>query len=131
MHLKSVELPKLHTRVRFPSPAPISGTVLQDGALTVPEIDLANPSLVRQEVAWRGHQRPGSIVVVVRARRLYLVQGNGRYAVGVGRAEALNFRGSAVIGRKESWPRWTPTAHMMAAIPSYRPYARGMDGGPQ
>jgi lipoprotein-anchoring transpeptidase ErfK/SrfK len=131
MHLKSVELPKLHTRVRFPSPAPISGTVLQDGALTVPEIDLANPSLVRQEVAWRGHQRPGSIVVVVPERCLYLVQGNERYAVGVGRAEALNFRGSAVIGRKESWPRWTPTAHMMAAIPSYRPCARGMDGGPQ
>ena len=110
------------------------GTV-QDGTFTVPEIDLANvdPSLVRQEVAWRGHERPGSIVVVVPERRLYLVQGNGRalrYAVGVGRAEALNFHGSAVIGRKESWPRWTPTAHMMAAMPSYRPYAGGMDGGP-
>jgi lipoprotein-anchoring transpeptidase ErfK/SrfK len=36
----------------------------------------------------------GSIVVVVPERRLYLVQGNGRalrYAVGVGRAEALKF----------------------------------------
>jgi lipoprotein-anchoring transpeptidase ErfK/SrfK len=103
---------------------PFSGRV-QDGAFTVPEINLANidPSLVRQEVAWRGHERAGSIVVVVPERRLYLVQGNGRalrYAVGVGRAEALNFRGSAVIGRKESWPRWTPTAHMMAAMPSYR-----------
>jgi lipoprotein-anchoring transpeptidase ErfK/SrfK len=101
----------------------------------IPEIDLANvdPSLVRQEVAWRGHERPGSIVVVVPERRLYLVQSNGRalrYAVGVGRAEALNFHGSAVIGRKESWPRWTPTAHMMAAMPSYRPYAGGIDGGP-
>ena len=101
----------------------------------IPEIDLANvdPSLVRQEVAWRGHERPGSIVVVVPERRLYLVQGNGRalrYLVGVGRAEALNFRGSAVIGRKEQWPRWTPTAHMMAAMPRYRPYAGGMDGGP-
>jgi lipoprotein-anchoring transpeptidase ErfK/SrfK len=58
-----------------------------------------------------------------RARAPPLSGGNGRalrYAVGVGRAEALNFRGSAVIGRKESWPRWTPTAHMMAAMPSYR-----------
>ena len=33
-----------------------------------------------------------------------------RYTVGVGREEALNFRGSAVIGRKAEWPRWTPTS---------------------
>ena len=101
---------------------------MQDGGFTVPEINLTNvdPSLLRQEVAWRGNERPGSIVVVVPQRRLYLVQGNGRalsYAVGVGRAEALNFR-IAVIGRKEQWPRWTPTTHMIAAMPRYRPYAR-------
>ena len=110
-------------------------STMQDGGFTVPEINLANvdPSLLRQEVVWRGNERPGSIVVVVPQRRLYLVQDNGRalsYAVGVGRAEALNFRGSAVIGRKEQWPRWTPTAHMIAAMPRYRPYAGGMDGGP-
>ena len=110
-------------------------STMQDGGFTVPEINLANvdPSLLRQEVAWRGNERPGSIVVVVPQRRLYLVQGNGHalsYAVGVGRAEALNFRGSAVIGRKEQWPRWTPTTHMIAAMPRYRPYAGGMDGGP-
>lgn len=110
-------------------------STMQDGGFTVPEINLTNvdPSLLRQEVAWRGNERPGSIVVVVPQRRLYLVQGNGRalsYAVGVGRAEALNFRGSAVIGRKEQWPRWTPTTHMIAAMPRYRPYAGGMDGGP-
>jgi lipoprotein-anchoring transpeptidase ErfK/SrfK len=66
-------------------------------------------------------------------RRLYLVEEGGRalrYGVGVGRSEALNFRGSAVIGRKEKWPRWTPTATMVAAIPRYRAYAGGMEGGP-
>ncbi len=71
-------------------------------------------------------------MVVVAERRLYLVQSNGtalRYAVGVGRAEAMNFRGSAVIGRKEKWPKWTPTARMMAAMPRYRSHAGGMDGG--
>ena len=52
-----------------------------------------------------------------------------RYSVGVGRAEALNFRGSAVIGRKEKWPHWTPTATMIAAMPRYRAYAGGMKGG--
>jgi lipoprotein-anchoring transpeptidase ErfK/SrfK len=37
--------------------------------------------------------------------------------------------GSAVIGRKETWPSWTPTANMMRAMPRYRAYAGGMPGG--
>jgi lipoprotein-anchoring transpeptidase ErfK/SrfK len=110
------------------------GTV-SDGGFTTPAIDVTtlDPSLVRAEVAWRGKEKPGSIVVNVPQRRLYLVEANGkavRYAVGVGRTEGTNFRGSAVIGRKEKWPHWTPTAHMMAAMPRYRRYAGGMDGGP-
>jgi lipoprotein-anchoring transpeptidase ErfK/SrfK len=97
-------------------------------------VDVTNvdPDLLRQEVIWRGHERPGTIVVNVPERRLYLIEGHGRalrYAVGVGRAEALNFRGSATIGRKERWPRWTPTANMIAAIPQYRAYVGGMEGG--
>src|SRR5512143_2373500 len=109
---------------------------VQDGAFKFPEIGptTVDPSLLRQEVSWRGRERPGSIVVNVPQRRLYLVQANGRalrYAVGVGRTEGLNFRGSAVIGRKEKWPHWTPTATMIAAMPQYRPYAGGMEGGPE
>src|SRR5512139_4019572 len=63
---------------------------VQDGAFTVPAATSFDPSLRRQEVDWRGRERPGNIVVVVPERRLYLVQGGGRalrYAVGVGRAE--------------------------------------------
>jgi lipoprotein-anchoring transpeptidase ErfK/SrfK len=109
--------------------------VVSDGGFATPAIDVTtlDPSLLRTEVAWRGKEKPGSIVVNVPQRRLYLVQANGRalrYAVGVGRTEGTNFRGSAVIGRKEKWPHWTPTAHMMAAMPRYRRYAGGMDGGP-
>lgn len=100
----------------------------------VPPLDFSSidPSLLRQEVPFRSPYKPGTIVVNVRERRLYLVQPGGRalrYAVGVGRSEALNFQGSAVIGRKEAWPRWTPTANMMRAIPQYRAYAAGMPGG--
>jgi lipoprotein-anchoring transpeptidase ErfK/SrfK len=109
------------------------GTI-SDGGFIVPAIDLTtvDSSLLRQEVTWRGKERPGSIVVNVPERRLYLVQEGGRalrYAVGVGRSEGVNFRGTAVIGRKEKWPHWTPTANMMAAMPVYRDYASGMDGG--
>jgi len=108
---------------------------MSDGGFTTPAIDVTalDPSLMRTEVAWRGKEKPGSIVVNVPQRRLYLVEANGkamRYAVGVGRTEGTNFRGSAVIGRKEKWPHWTPTAHMMAAMPRYRRYAGGIDGGP-
>ena len=108
---------------------------VQDGGFTIPPVDVTamDPDLMRREVAWHGKEKPGSIVVNVPQRRLYLVQEGGRalrYGVGVGRAEGLNFRGSAVIGRKEKWPHWTPTANMMAAMPRYRPYAGGLDGGP-
>jgi lipoprotein-anchoring transpeptidase ErfK/SrfK len=92
-----------------------------------------DPGLLRQEVAWNGREKPGDIYVNVEQRRLYFIEGNGRairYGVGVGRAPGVTFRGKAVIGRKEKWPHWTPTAHMMAAIPMYRAYAGGMDGGP-
>ena len=80
---------------------------------------------MRTDVTWSGKEKPGSIVVNVPQRRLYLVLIGGRalrYGVGVGRAEGMNFRGQAVVGRKEKWPRWTPTANMMVAIPLYRQY---------
>jgi lipoprotein-anchoring transpeptidase ErfK/SrfK len=108
---------------------------LQDGGHSIAPVDMTtmDPGLMRQEVAWSGKEKPGSIVVNVPQRRLYLVEEGGRalrYGVGVGRSEALNFRGTAVIGRKEKWPRWTPTASMMSAIPRYRAFAGGMAGGP-
>ena len=52
-----------------------------------------------------------------------------RYAVGVGREEALNFRGSAMIGRKAEWPHWTPTSDMIYRMPIYAHYASGLPGG--
>ena len=98
---------------------------------SVPFVSM-HPDLMRQEVAYGAPYRTGTVVVNIRERRLYLVQAGGRalrYAVGVGRAEARNFHGSAVIGRKEPWPSWTPTANMMRAMPHYRAYASGMAGG--
>ena len=108
---------------------------VRDGGFIIPPVDTTaiDSSLMRTEVPWHGKEKPGSIVVNVPQRRLYLVEAGGkalRYGVGVGRSEGMNFRGQAVIGRKEKWPHWTPTENMMAAIPLYRHYASGMDGGP-
>ena len=100
----------------------------------IPALDLAriDPGLLRQHVRFAGPYRPGTIVVNVGERRLYLVQPGGmaiRYAVGVGREEALNFRGSAVIGRKAEWPHWSPTSDMIRRMPIYAHYVNGLPGG--
>lgn len=105
-----------------------------DNGHRIPILDLTeiDRTLLRSVVRYNSPYRQGTIVVDVENRRLYLVGENEtaiRYAVGVGREEALNFQGSAVIGRKEEWPSWTPTAGMIARIPRYAKYAGGMPGG--
>ena len=98
------------------------GTV-NDGDYTVPAVESMEPGLMREEVSWRGNEKPGSIVVNIPERKLYLIGKEGRalrYSVGVGRAEALKFRGSAINGRKEKWPHWTPTATKIAEMPRKR-----------
>jgi len=109
-------------------------SAVSDGRFTTPAIDttMLDPGLMRAEVAWKGPEKPGTIVVKISERRLYLVEAGGsaiRYGVGVGRAPGVNFRGTGVIGRKEQWPHWTPTSTMMSAMPRYRAYAGGMNGG--
>ena len=109
------------------------GPIVDDGH-EIPGLDAStvNPDLLRRQVPFSGPYRPGTIVVDIPERRLYLVEPGGmamRYTVGVGREEALNFRGSAVIGRKAEWPRWTPTETMMKTMPRYAAYAGGMAGG--
>jgi lipoprotein-anchoring transpeptidase ErfK/SrfK len=109
---------------------------VHDGGFSIPPVDITtlDQGLLRQEVAWKGKEKPGSIVVKISERRLYLVEANGRalrYGIGVGRSEGANFRGTAIVGRKEKWPHWTPTENMKEAIPLYRHYASGMDGGPE
>ena len=53
--------------------------------------------VLRRQVAFAGPYRPGTIVVMIGERHLYFVEPGGmamRYTVGVGREEALNFRGN-------------------------------------
>ncbi len=95
-------------------------------------LDKIKPELRRQEVGYEGPHKAGTIVVDTPARRLYYVMDEGRamrYGVGVGR-EGLAFAGSAYVGRKAEWPRWTPTENMMRREERYRKLAGGMEGGP-
>ncbi|HEX2134289.1 MAG TPA: L,D-transpeptidase [Microvirga sp.] len=74
----------------------------------------------RQTVPYAGSERPGTIVVDIDQRFLYLVQlGNQaiRYAIGVGR-DGFSWRGVATVGRKSVWPAWSPTTTMVSLKPS-------------
>ncbi len=102
----------------------------------VPEVDLSeiDKRFLRQVVPYPTDQQPGTVVVDLAERYAYLVGENGRalrYGVGVGKQEAFNFRGAALVGRKAQWPRWTPTPNMIRREPArYAPFAGGVAGGP-
>ena len=107
---------------------------VQDGDFLIPGVEarLFLPGTERSVVPYNGDEEAGTIVVDTFARKLYHVMDGGlaeRYAIAVGR-EGLSFRGSGVIGRKEQWPSWTPTGHMVKTRPDlYADYAGGLPGG--
>ena len=85
----------------------------------------------RQIVAYRGSERPGTIIVDTPARYLYLVQEDAqaiRYGVGIGR-DGFAWAGEARIQYKRKWPRWTPPAEMIARQPELEKYRNGMEPG--
>ncbi len=87
-------------------------------------------AIPRQEVAYSGRHRPGTLVIDTSERRLYLVQPGGRaikYGVGVGRP-GFQWSGSKRITRKAEWPSWTPPAQMLRRRPDL---PRHMKGGPE
>lgn len=111
---------------------PVAGEPHPVDATDVSEVD---PQFLRQEVSYPRHLppvAPGTIVVDINEKFLYLVQRNGkavRYGVGVGK-QGYSFKGWATIKRKEKWPHWTPTANMIKLQPTrYGPYAAGLPGG--
>jgi lipoprotein-anchoring transpeptidase ErfK/SrfK len=106
---------------------------IDDEPFPVPAVDWRkiDRAFLRQEVEYRGTERPGTIVVVPEERHLYLVREGGmamRYGVGVGR-EGFGWSGRATIKRKAPWPTWTPPAEMVARDERAAKYAGGMPGG--
>lgn len=108
---------------------------LDDEPFPVPAVELeeVDPQFWRREIAYVTPEQPGTVVVDPGARYAYLVLPGGRairYGVGVGKEEAFNFQGAAIVGRKAQWPRWTPTPDMIRREPArYAQYAGGLAGG--
>ena len=72
-------------------------------------------------------QKPGTITVDTRARKLYLSLGGGRameYGIGVGR-QGFGWKGVAHVGRKAYWPGWTPPKDMLLRRPDLPDHMEG------
>jgi lipoprotein-anchoring transpeptidase ErfK/SrfK len=106
-----------------------TGATIPDEPYPIPLVDRSRlrPELRKQSVSYSGGQRPGTIVVDIDDRFLYLVQDGGtalRYGVGVGR-QGFSWKGAAVVGRKGVWPNWSPTSTMVRLKPDLVRYASG------
>lgn len=94
---------------------------MPDQPYDVPLVDRSrmDPKYRRQTVAYTGLEKPGTVVVDIDERMLYLVQDGGqalRYGVGVGKL-GFSWKGTATVGRKGVWPDWGPTAKMVSLNP--------------
>ena len=92
-----------------------------------PAID---PRYEKQEVAYSGGEKPGTVIVNTNEKYLYLVQEGGRalrYGIGVGRP-GFTWSGVHHVSQKREWPDWTPPAEMLKRRPDL---PRHMDGGPE
>lgn len=88
----------------------------------------AHNPIPREEVAYSGPERAGTIVISTEERRLYLVLGNGRalrYGIGVGR-DGFTWRGEKTVTRMAEWPDWRPPEQMLRRRPDL---PRFMPGG--
>ncbi len=85
--------------------------------------------VARSTVSYPSNERPGTIIVNTRERRLYYVLGDGRairYGIGVGR-DGFTWGGVHTVTAKREWPSWTPPAQMLKRRPDL---PRFMAGGP-
>jgi len=91
-----------------------------------------DPMFMRQEVAYAGSERPGTIVIDTAHKFLFLVEKDGkalRYGVGVGR-EGFAWSGTERISRKAEWPDWTPPVEMLKRRPDLPTHMAGGIGNP-
>lgn len=90
------------------------------------------PTETREIVPDPTSERAGTITVDTGSRYLYLSLPNGqamRYGIGVGR-QGFTWKGRVRIGRKESWPDWTPPKEMLKRRPDLPRHMAGGDDNP-
>lgn len=81
----------------------------------------------RELVPYNGKEPPGTVIVSLKERRLYLVQPGGqalKYGVGVGRP-GFTWSGVQHIAMKREWPDWTPPPQMLKRRPDLPRHMKG------
>ncbi len=106
---------------------------LTDGGFQVPEVpwQKVKPEFRRQIVVDQTGEAPGTIVVHLQERMLYLVQPGGdaiRYGVGIGK-DGFRWSGRANIQYGKQWPVWTPPPEMIQRKPELVKWQGGQPGG--
>ncbi len=116
--------------VSYPPPAGMTLTTSTPGnGLALVGNKTTSPQYLRQIVAYRTNERPGTVIVNTAEKFLYLVlPGNRalRYGVGVAR-EGFEWTGTNRVSAKREWPGWTPPAEMRLREPELPAF---MPGGP-
>lgn len=87
------------------------------------------PELERETIDYATKEKPGTIIVSTKERRLYYVLPDGkaeRFPVSVG-SEGRSWTGVAEINRKVEWPEWNPPTEMLERKPEL---PNRMEGGP-
>ncbi len=90
------------------------------------------PRFYRQRVPFETDEKVGTVIVNTKTFFAHLVQENGmaiRYGVGVGR-EGFEWSGTAIVGRKTQWPKWTPPASMIKRQPELEEFSAANGGMP-
>jgi lipoprotein-anchoring transpeptidase ErfK/SrfK len=86
----------------------------------------------RQSVFYRTAAAPGTIIVNLAERFLYVVEGKNRalrYGIGIGR-DCLQCSGLLKVTRKAEWPDWTASPEMLARQPNLPRFMAGGPGNP-
>jgi lipoprotein-anchoring transpeptidase ErfK/SrfK len=107
---------------------------LNDGGFEVPAVPYqkVKPEFRRQIVVNETGEAPGTIVVHLQERKLYLVQEGGdaiRYGVGIGK-DGFRWSGRANIQYGKEWPTWTPPPEMRARQRGLPIQMAGGEGNP-
>jgi len=98
-------------------------------SLPPPEV-MIDPQYLKQEVAYAGDEKPGTVIINTPERMLYLIEEDGRalrYGIGVGRP-GFTWAGVHEVSAKREWPEWRPPDEMLKRRPEL---PRWMAGGPE
>ena len=118
-----------------PSPRTFDANLERQSAGDYGRVD---PIYFRRAVHYPSTEAPGTIVVDVQNRFLYLVEGGGRavrYGIGVGR-QGFSWSGIATVRDKQEWPDWYPPKEMIERKPELMSQVStlqsglGVPGGP-